>query len=56
MSIKQSYAPYYLGNGYSGGFDVLDSTAVPEPSSFALLGLGALGLAVCAYRRRQAAA
>ena len=29
---------------------------VPEPSTFALLGLGAAGLAVSAYRRRKAAA
>lgn len=31
------------------------STAVPEPSSLALLGLGGLGLAFSAYRRRRAA-
>jgi hypothetical protein len=30
-------------------------SAVPEPSTFALLGLGAVGLAVSAFRRRQAA-
>lgn len=32
------------------------SNAVPEPSSFALLGLGGVGLAIGAYRRRRAAA
>ena len=31
-------------------------TAVPEPSSFALAGLGGLGLALGAYRRRRATA
>lgn len=31
-------------------------TAVPEPSSFALVGLGGLGLALGAYRRRRATA
>jgi hypothetical protein len=35
---------------------VAESATVPEPSSFALLGLGGLGLAVGAYRRRRAAA
>ncbi len=30
-------------------------SAVPEPSSFALLGLGILGLAISAYRRRKMA-
>lgn len=34
------------------GFSV---TTVPEPSSFALLGLGCIGVAVGSYRRRQAA-
>ena len=31
------------------------SVSVPEPSSFALLGLGCIGVAVGSYRRRQAA-
>ena len=31
-------------------------TVVPEPSSFALLGLGAIGLAIGAYRRRGTSA
>src|SRR5262249_46911699 len=30
-------------------------SGVPEPSTFALLGLGALGLVGCAYRRRKQA-
>ena len=35
------------GGGGQGG-------SVPEPSSFALLGLGGIGLALGAYRRRRA--
>ena len=34
----------------------LKSSPVPEPSSFALLGLGGIGLAIGAYRRRMVAA
>ena len=34
----------------------LSGQQVPEPSTFALMGLGAVGLAVSVYRRRKAAA
>ena len=34
-------------------FGLAGAAAVPEPSSFALLGLGALGCAFCAYRKRR---
>ena len=52
---KQSYNGYYYGNaGSSSGIVTLSTTPVPEPSSFALLCLGCLGLAFGAYRRRLA--
>jgi hypothetical protein len=34
----------------------LASSSVPEPSTFALAGLGGIGLMIGAYRRRRAAA
>ncbi len=53
-----------IANNYGGEFVRLNEVAfgaqapaaVPEPSSFALLGLGAVGLAIDAYRRRRAIA
>lgn len=53
-------ASYGAGQGYfynpSLGPTTVDLHAVPEPSSFALAGLGAIGLAIGAIRRRRVAA
>ena len=43
--------PTFTAGNTALGFSV----SVPEPSSFALLGLGCIGVAVGSYRRRQAA-
>lgn len=53
---KLTGQPYAPGLSY-GAIEVfsISSTAVPEPSSFALLGLGGIGLAITAYRRRREA-
>jgi hypothetical protein len=42
--------------GYLNGFQIVDVPEVPEPSTLALLGLGVVGLAFKARRRRRAAA
>lgn len=41
--------------GYQGNFDNvrLDATAVPEPASVSLLGIGALGMAGAKFRKRR---
>ena len=39
----------------TGSSSLSATSSVPEPSSFALLGLGGIGLAIGAYRRRTAA-
>lgn len=43
-------------NDFFIGEFAIAQAAVPEPSSFALLGLGGIGLAIGAYRRNRAAA
>jgi hypothetical protein len=48
------YTLHYAMHGISEVLTVQAST-VPEPSSFALLALGGIGLAFGAYRRRRAA-
>jgi hypothetical protein len=48
--LKTSFGSFTT---HPGGASELGSHSVPEPSSFALLGLGGLGLAICAYRRRH---
>jgi hypothetical protein len=45
---------YATNYGYHTTGIAATVTAVPEPSSFALVGLGGLGLALSAYRRRCA--
>jgi formylglycine-generating enzyme required for sulfatase activity len=49
-ALTESSSPYGLY-----GFRVASSEAVPEPSTFALLGAGGLGLLAYAWRRRRAA-
>ncbi len=46
-------AVYSHGLQNGGTADLQVSAAVPEPSTFALLGLGGIGLAIRAYRRRK---
>jgi uncharacterized repeat protein (TIGR03803 family) len=44
------------GTALSGGIDyqgTVYALAIPEPSSFVLLGMGAISLAVCGWRRRK---
>lgn len=48
------YTLHYAVYGISGVLTV-GITSVPEPSSFALLGLGGIGLAFLSYRRRRSA-
>ena len=56
-----SYVRMEIANNYGGNFVRFNEVAfgaqapaaVPEPSSFVLLGLGGFGLAINAYRRRR---
>jgi PEP-CTERM motif len=52
-SLHSGVSPLYLSTPLTVGVDVLDTTAVPEPSTFALLGLGVLGAVIHACRRLQ---
>jgi hypothetical protein len=45
-----------VGGTPAGLYERIDSPSVPEPSSLALAGLGAIGAAFAAYRRRRVAA
>lgn len=61
FAFTQGIDPHTGPGSFNGtanpGFEGIASTssAVPEPSSFALLGLGGLGLAIGAYRRHRVA-
>jgi PEP-CTERM motif len=48
------YIPVSFATAGSGTFTIDQTSIVPEPSSIALMGLGGIGLAIGAYRRRRA--
>ena len=48
------YIPLLISTSGAGTFTIDQTSIVPEPSSIALMGLGGIGLAIGAYRRRRA--
>ncbi|MEX2176926.1 MAG: PEP-CTERM sorting domain-containing protein [Pirellulaceae bacterium] len=57
-NIGQALEIRLISNGGQVNFDnvILDATPTPEPSTLTVIGLGAVGLAVSAWRRRKRAA